>query len=127
VIGAGGNNLPSDPLERQRWLKDAETVGAEIVKRGGILISGGMDGIMEASCKGAYEQGGITVGTPGRERNASNKYVTVEICTPIEVGDYLFAGLLSCDVIIVFPGGAVTLAEMALAYRFKKPMYYERI
>mgnify|MGYP001580784643 CR=1 FL=1 len=52
----------------------------------------------------------------------SPKYIAVEICTPIDIGDFLFAGIPSCDSLIVFPGGAGTMAELALAYRYSKPM-----
>lgn len=124
VIGGGLKNLPPKAIDS--ILKEAELVGTLIANKHGILISGGMDGVMEASCKGAYLNKGLVVGTPGRQRGQSNKYVTVEICTPVDVGDYLFAGILSCDSIIVFPGGAGTLAEIALAYRYSKPMIIMR-
>lgn len=120
VIGGGLNNLP--PKSKDIILKEAELVGTLIANKNGILISGGMDGVMESSCRGAYLNSGIVVGTPGRQRGSSNQYVTVEICTPIDVGDYLFAGILSCNSIIIFPGGAGTLAEIAIAYRYSKPM-----
>ena len=124
VIGGGLKNLP--PKSKDIILKDAEVVGALIADRKGILISGGMDGVMEYSCRGAYLNRGLVIGTPGRQRGLSNQYVSVEICTPIDIGDYLFAGILSCDSIIVFPGGAGTLAEIALAYRYSKPMIIMR-
>lgn len=122
VLGPSESNLPTDPALKERMLKDAELIGSLVAKNGGILITGGTDGVMEFASKGAFEAGGITVGTPGRTRGESNKYIKVEICTPIDIGDFLFAGLQSCDSIIVFPGGAGTLAEVALAYRLKRPM-----
>lgn len=122
ILGPSENNLPTDPELREKMLKDAELIGGLIAKSGGILITGGTDGVMEFSSKGAFEAGGITVGTPGRTRGESNTYIKVEMCTPIDVGDFLFAGIPSCDSIIVFPGGAGTLAEVALAYRLRRPM-----
>lgn len=122
VLGPSASNLPRDLKLCARLLKDAEEIGRLIAQAGAVLITGGMDGAMEAACKGAMEAGGITVGTPGRDRGMCNSYVTIEICTPIDVGDFLFAGSLSCDALIVFPGGAGTLAEVALTYRFQKPM-----
>lgn len=122
VIGGSNSNLPVDIAERTRLLRDAELVGRDLALHGAILISGGTDGVMEASCKGAFEAGGITVGTPGRNRSSSNRFIKVEVCTPIDTGDFLFAGVLSCDAIIVFPGGAGTIAEVALAYRNHIPM-----
>lgn len=122
VIGGSGYNLSPDEEKRTECLNKAYEVGKLLAQSKATLISGGMDGVMEESCRGAYEAGGITVGTPGRDRGSSNKYVTVEVCTPIDVGDYLFAGLLSSDSIIIFPGGAGTQAEIYLAYRNKIPM-----
>lgn len=122
VIGPSQGNLPKDLIIAQKMLTQAEEVGRLIAEANCILITGGQDGVMEAACKGAKAAGGITVGTPGRSRNQCNPYVDVEICTPIDVGDYLFAGVLSCDSLIVFPGGAGTIAELAIAYRYQKPM-----
>ena len=102
----------------------AEELGREIAKSNAILITGGMSGVMEAASCGAYEAGGITVGTPGRKRNMANPWVAIEICTPIDTGDYIFAGVLSCDAIIVLPGNAGTLAETLIAYRYKKPLIF---
>jgi len=122
VIGGEDKNLPPD--KREKILKIARKIGQEIAKNKAILISGGMSGVMEAACQGAYEKGGITVGTPGRKRKTSNPWVMVEICTPIDIGDYIFAGILSCDAIIVLPGGTGTLAEIFIASRYKKPLIF---
>ena len=122
VIGGSKSNLPENLFVQQIILNEAEEVGRELARQGAILISGGTDGIMEACSKGSREEGGVTVGTPGRKRGSSNSFVSVEICTPIDIGDFAFAGIHSCDSIIVFPGGAGTLAELAQAYRLKKPM-----
>ena len=126
VLGPSASNLPRDSMLCAKLLDNAEEVGRRIAQAKAILITGGMDGAMEAACRGAKEAGGITVGTPGRERGMCNPHVIVEICTPIDVGDLLFAGSLSCDALIVFPGGAGTLAEVALTYRFRKPMIIMR-
>jgi hypothetical protein len=50
-----------------------------------------------------------------------NSFISVEICLPIDIGDFLFV-LWSVDSLVVFPGGAGTMAEIALAYRMKIPM-----
>ena len=120
IIGPEEKNMKKDFKERFLYL--SFEIGKKIAERGGILITGGCSGIAEAACRGAQEAGGITVGTPGPGRGSSVPSVTVEICTPINIGDYLFAGTLSSDVIIVFPGDAGTLAEIAIAYRYQKPM-----
>jgi len=122
IIGPEAKNLPQDKVLSDDILAMAEKIGVGIAENGAILITGGCSGVVEATCKGAYNIGGIVVGTPGRDRGTAVPYVTVEICTPIDIGDYVFAGVLSCDVIIVIPGDAGTLAELAIAYRNRKPL-----
>lgn len=122
IIGPEAKNLPSNKKLRNAILKSAERIGEGVASQGAILITGGCSGVVEAACRGAYKKGGIVVGTPGRNRMTAIPWVTVEICTPIDIGDYIFAGILSCDVVIVIPGDAGTLAELAIAYRNKKPL-----
>ncbi len=121
-IGVIGSEKKNMSQEEMKYLRMAEEVGENIAKIGCTLIVGGCSGISEAACKGAIKFGGLTVGTPGKERGSSVGDVGVEICTPIDIGDYLFAGIPSSDAIIVFPGDAGTIAEIAIAYRYKKPL-----
>ncbi len=122
IIGAEEKNMPEK--DKERLLGMAEQIGKIIAKNNAILITGGCSGIVEAACRGAKKVNGITVGTPGRKRGTSISNIDIEICTPIGVGDYVFAGVLSCDSIIVFPGDAGTIAELAIAYRNKKPLVF---
>jgi len=121
VMGPAVSEYPRDPKTKKMVCKFAERIGELLALRGVVVFTGGMDGVMELASKGAKNKNGITVGTPGRTRNMSNRYVDIEILTPIDVGDFIFAGILSCDAIITIPGGAGTLAEACLAYRNKKP------
>ncbi|MFA5127036.1 MAG: hypothetical protein WC465_03500 [Patescibacteria group bacterium] len=123
IIGPEKKNLPKNNSAKT-MLDMSFAMGKQLAQAGAILITGGCSGVMEAACRGAFENGGITVGTPGRNRLTSNDFVTVEICTPMDVGDYLFAGILSADVIIVLPGDAGTIAELAIAYRYRKPLIF---
>ena len=120
VIGPAKEEYPDNIKEREKIERTAERLGELIAEKGYIIITGGCDGVMEAASRGAKKNGGVVIGTPGRKRGSSNKYVDVEICTPIDIGDFLFAGTWSCDVIIVVPGSAGTMAELCLAYRAKK-------
>ncbi|MBU0898185.1 MAG: LOG family protein [Nanoarchaeota archaeon] len=98
----------------------AEKLGKLIAENKAVLITGGFDGTMEACSKGAKENNGLVVGTPGNVRGSGNRYLDVEIVTNIDKGSFISSGMLSSDAIIVIPGGAGTLAEFCMAYRFKK-------
>lgn len=135
VIGPAKSEYPKNLELVVRLEKETEEVGRLLAKSGAFVLTGGMDGVMEIACKGAKLGGGTTIGTPGRTRGLSNKYVDIEILTPIDTGDFLFAGNWTSDSMIVFPGGAGTLAELCLGYRLGKTMiimegydpYYEKL
>ncbi|MFA5367301.1 MAG: TIGR00725 family protein, partial [Dehalococcoidia bacterium] len=62
----------------------AEEVGRELAKHGAVVICGGLTGVMEAACRGARAEGGLTVGIlPGNNRKDANRYVTIPIVTGI--------------------------------------------
>jgi len=124
IIGPEEKNLKGGRKKGEATLALAEEIGRAVARAKAVLITGGCSGVVEAACRGAILAGGITVGTPGRKRGLAVPWVTVEICTPIDIGDYIFAGILSSDVIIVIPGDAGTLGELAIAYRYKKPLIF---
>ncbi len=121
VMGPAEGEYPKSADLKTKICDIATRLGELLAENDAIVFTGGMDGVMELASKSAKNKGGITVGTPGRIRGMSNKYIDIEVLTPIDVGDFLFAGLLSCDAIITIPGGAGTLAEVCMAYRNKKP------
>jgi len=60
----------------------AERIGRLVAQRGGILVTGGKGGVMEAACKGAKEAGGLTVGIlPGESRDEANPHVDIALPT----------------------------------------------
>ena len=62
--------------------KIAEEVGKEIARNNAILICGGKGGVMEAACRGAKKEGGITVGIlPSLRKEDANPYIDVIIST----------------------------------------------
>ena len=122
VIGPSKINYPNNPQLAKILDETAEKLGKEIAKKNAILFTGGCDGIMEASSKGAKKERGITIGTPGSQRGDSNNFIDIEIISPINIGNFLFSGILSCDIIIVIGESAGTTAELALAYRNKIPI-----
>ncbi len=97
----------------------AEEVGREIAKRGGVVISGGLSGVMEAVSKGAKQAGGLTVALlPGFDKEDANAFVDV----PIATGMGFMRNTLTvraADVVIMISGGIGTLNELTVAYENK--------
>lgn len=100
----------------------AYETGTEIATSGSVLISGGMGGVMRASCHGAHDAGGLTVGiVPHNEHNAANEYCDIVIPSGMGLArDFLNAQ--SADGIIIIGGGAGTLSEVCAAYMYERPM-----
>lgn len=93
----------------------AETVGRELAKRGAVLICGGRGGVMEAACRGAASQGGITVGIlPGNSRAEANKYVKIPIVTGLGYARNAIVAR-SAQAVIAIDGSYGTLSEIAYA------------
>jgi len=122
VMGPAKNEYPENEEKRKKIDSVAERIGELLAEKDAIVFTGGTDGVMKSASKGAKRKGGMTVGAPGRKRGSSNEFVDAEIVTEVEVGSFIFAGLLSCDAIIFIPGGAGTLAELCFAYRNKQPI-----
>ncbi len=122
VMGPAISEYPKNKVIKRKIENTARELGRLLASKKVTVFTGGMDGVMEATLRGAKEKNGLTIGVPGRKRGISNKFVDVEILTDIEIGSFLFAGLLSCDSLIFIPGGAGTLAELCIAYRNKKPI-----
>ncbi|TFG33762.1 TIGR00725 family protein [Candidatus Thorarchaeota archaeon] len=97
-------------------LKLAEELGEEIARRGLILSCGGLGGVMEAACRGAKKQGGLTVGIiPSDSKEDANKFVDIAIPTGFGYArNFLVAK--SGDAVIAIDGAAGTLSEIAIAW-----------
>ncbi|WP_327003639.1 TIGR00725 family protein [Dactylosporangium sp. NBC_01737] len=114
VIGAG----QATP-EQERV---AERVGALLAEAGAVVLSGGRGGVMLASCRGAHERGGLTVGLlPGSDRADGNPYLTIAL--PTGMGE-LRNGLVArtADGLIAVGGGWGTLSEIGFAMRIGRPL-----
>ncbi|NPA76032.1 MAG: TIGR00725 family protein, partial [Euryarchaeota archaeon] len=59
----------------------AYRVGFLIAKKGAVLISGGMGGVMLHASRGAKDAGGITVGILPYGKESANEYVDIAIPT----------------------------------------------
>jgi hypothetical protein len=102
--------------------KLAEAVGRELAKRGAILVCGGLGGIMEAACKGASSEGGITVGIlPGDSRQAANPYVQIPIVTGIGYARNV-AVVRTAQAVIAIGGNYGTLSEISHALQSGIPV-----
>jgi uncharacterized protein (TIGR00725 family) len=110
---------PGEAAE-QEVLDGAEVVGAQLARRGAVLVSGGLGGVMAAACRGAHDAGGMTLGIlPGSDRAAANPWVTVAVATGL--GE-LRNGLVvrAADAVIAIAGEYGTLSEIALALKAGK-------
>ena len=95
IISVIGSSNPA----KQEHVDLAEAVGRELAKRGIMVVCGGLTGIMEAVCRGAKAEGGITIGIlPGRAAKDANSFVDIPIVTAMGY---------SRNVIVVHTGRAV--------------------
>ena len=102
--------------------KLAEEVGRELAKQGASLICGGLGGVMEAACKGAQSEGGVTIGIlPGESRQTANPYVQIPIVTGFGYARNL-AVVKSAQAVIAIGGSYGTLSEIAHALQSGIPV-----
>ena len=95
----------------------AEEVGQELARKGAVLICGGLGGIMEAACKGASAEGGLTIGIlPGGSRQAANQYVQIPVVTNLGEARNVIV-VKSAEAVIAVGGGYGTLSELGHALR----------
>lgn len=107
VIGAG--------ICDTRTATAAEEIGRLIARAGAVLVCGGLGGVMEAACRGAREEGGVTIGIlPGLDREDANPYIDHAICTGVGHARNL-AVAASGDAVIAVGGEFGTLSEIGLA------------
>ena len=100
----------------------AEETGRGLAKRGATLVCGGMGGVMEAACKGASLEGGITVGIlPGENRQQANPYVQIPIVTGIGYARNV-AVVKSAQAVIAIGGSYGTLSEIGHALQSGIPV-----
>ena len=114
VIGASDCSAEESKL--------AEEVGRELARRGATLICGGLEGVMEAACRGAYSQGGITIGIlPGNSRKDANPYVRIPIVTGMGYTRNAIVAK-SGQAVIAIGGSYGTLSEIAYALQSDIPV-----
>jgi uncharacterized protein (TIGR00725 family) len=103
-------------------LKLAEEVGRLLARKGVILVCGGLGGIMEAVCRGASAEGGLTIGIlPGESRRGVNRYVQIPIVTGIGHARNV-AVVKSAQAVIAVGGSYGTLSEIGHALQSGIPV-----
>ncbi|MBI4188798.1 MAG: TIGR00725 family protein [Chloroflexi bacterium] len=95
--------------------KLAEQVGRELAKQGVVLVCGGLSGVMEAACRGASAEGGLTIGIlPGDNTQTANPYVQIPIVTGMGYARNI-AVVKTARAVIAVGGSYGTLSEIAHA------------
>jgi uncharacterized protein (TIGR00725 family) len=119
VIGNAGT-LPLQVAET------AKNLGCLAIDAGFRLVTGGLDGIMEAVSEGAHDsahyQEGMVLGIiPSYAASQANRWVDIVIPTGMQMGRNILV-VASADVVIAIGGGSGTLSEIALAWQLGKPI-----
>jgi uncharacterized protein (TIGR00725 family) len=115
VIGPGADASEDD-------LRNAERIGMLLAREGWTVLTGGLDGVMEAACAGAVREGGLAIGLlPGDDVAAANPSASVAL--PTGLGE-LRNGLLvrAAAGLICIGGSWGTMSEVAFAIRIGKPL-----
>jgi uncharacterized protein (TIGR00725 family) len=100
----------------------AHSVGKMVAELGCVLVCGGLKGAMEASCRGAKEAGGLTIGIiPGQEKTDANPYVDIALPTTIGYSRNVIVAA-SADVVIALPGSYGTESEICYALVYGRPV-----
>jgi uncharacterized protein (TIGR00725 family) len=114
-IGVIGGQICSEEEERVAY-----ELGSLLAKQGAIIVCGGLSGVMEAACRGAKEEGGVTIGVlPGPFRGDANPYVDFAIAT--DMGQARNAIIVrTADAVVAVGGEYGTLSEIAMALKMGK-------
>ena len=101
----------------------AEEVGFLIARADAVLICGGLNGVMEASAKGAKRGGGQTIGIlPTGNKADANPYIDLPIATAMSTARNLVI-VRTADALIAVNGSYGTLSEMAHAFDLGKTVF----
>ncbi|MFX0188544.1 MAG: TIGR00725 family protein [Candidatus Hodarchaeota archaeon] len=97
-------------------------LGRLLAKNDYVISCGGLSGVMEAVCKGAKEENGLTIGIiPHEDKTAANKYVDIVIPVPFSQARNVVV-VLSGDACVAIAGKAGTLSEICFAWIYEKPI-----
>lgn len=103
-------------------LEAAYKVGSLLAKQQAVVVCGGMGGVMEAACRGAKENGGLTVGIlPGSSAREGNRYLDIPIVTGLGYARNAVV-VQTAQAIIAIGGKYGTLSELAYAAQYGIPL-----
>jgi uncharacterized protein (TIGR00725 family) len=115
IIGVIGSSVAEPDI-----LALAEEVGREIARNGVAVLCGGMTGVMEAVCRGARKEGGLTIGIiPSDMKSDANPFVQIPIVTGMGMGRNVML-VKTADALIAVGGEFGTLSEIAHALNMGK-------
>jgi len=98
----------------------AYTIGRELAKRKIAVVCGGRTGVMEAVCKGAKDEGGLTIGImPSYTGEEANPFVDIKIKTGLSWNRNPIV-VATGDMVIAIGGHWGTLSEIAYALILEK-------
>jgi uncharacterized protein (TIGR00725 family) len=121
IVGVIGASRASDELEAL-----AEEVGAEVARNGAALVCGGLTGVMEAACRGARSEGGLTIGIlPSDSREDANPHIQIPIVTGMGMSRNIIV-VKTADVLVAVGGEYGTLSEIAYALNNGKKVFSVR-
>jgi uncharacterized protein (TIGR00725 family) len=94
-------------------VESAFEVGRLAARAGAVVVCGGLSGVMEAACRGAREEGGLTIGIlPGGSPAEANPWVDVPVATGLGYTRNALV-VMNADAVIAVDGEYGTLSEIA--------------
>jgi uncharacterized protein (TIGR00725 family) len=124
LISICGSDIGDEKLTNYA-LEVAEEIGRLVAQRGAVIVCGGYGGVMEAACRGAKKERGMTVGIMPFEGSDANKYIDIAIPTNLgNVRNHLVSG--AGDVTIAIGGRWGTLNEISFRLITGKPLILVR-
>jgi len=120
LISVIGSDKSDESLSKYA-IEVAKELGKLIAKNNAILICGGRGGIMEAVCKGAKTNEGITVGILPKSKTEMNDFVDIPIVTGLgNIRNSII--VYSSDAIVAIAGRWGTLNEISYSMIYEKPI-----
>jgi uncharacterized protein (TIGR00725 family) len=108
IIGRGMQH-EHDPVD-PTVMESARLVGRLVAERGGVIVSGGLGGVMEAASRGAKEAGGLTLGfLPSMDKSTGNAFLDIVLPTGLGRARNLITAR-GCDAIVMIARSSYSAA-----------------